>query len=224
MYPMPTWQVKINKICTVSCFVYFDFCWQLSLQRNHLNSVLKLWRQQILTKKEIIFGSDWFAGDCIECMANSDNVVRAGLTPKLIDTPTLVRTTSLLLLYCLDKEIKRQQMSHSLHVVGCNAWLHLLPCWDSQIWTSRRAFLCLYPGFNHCQHFGGCLVQLSGIECRRGYSVGPCLPLGLNPPYYKIMDACNLWTILTLFCFQFHPPVPDFAVSKWVLTIKTTTT
>jgi len=29
-------------------------------------------------------------GDCIECMANSDNVVRAGLTPKLIDTDTLV--------------------------------------------------------------------------------------------------------------------------------------
>lgn len=32
----------------------------------------------------------YLAGDCIECMANSDNVVRAGLTPKLIDTPTLV--------------------------------------------------------------------------------------------------------------------------------------
>jgi len=28
-------------------------------------------------------------GDCIECMACSDNVVRAGLTPKLRDTPTL---------------------------------------------------------------------------------------------------------------------------------------
>ena len=26
----------------------------------------------------------------MEVMANSDNVVRAGLTPKLIDTPTLV--------------------------------------------------------------------------------------------------------------------------------------
>lgn len=32
----------------------------------------------------------YLAGDCIECMANSDNVVRAGLTPKLIDVPTLV--------------------------------------------------------------------------------------------------------------------------------------
>lgn len=25
----------------------------------------------------------YLSGDCIECMANSDNVVRAGLTPKL---------------------------------------------------------------------------------------------------------------------------------------------
>jgi len=32
----------------------------------------------------------YLQGDCVECMANSDNVVRAGLTPKLIDTPTLV--------------------------------------------------------------------------------------------------------------------------------------
>ncbi|XP_077297025.1 mannose phosphate isomerase [Arctopsyche grandis] len=29
-------------------------------------------------------------GDCIECMACSDNVVRAGLTPKFIDVPTLI--------------------------------------------------------------------------------------------------------------------------------------
>ena len=32
----------------------------------------------------------YLSGDCVEVMANSDNVVRAGLTPKLIDTPTLV--------------------------------------------------------------------------------------------------------------------------------------
>jgi len=31
----------------------------------------------------------YLCGDCIECMACSDNVVRAGLTPKLIDVPTL---------------------------------------------------------------------------------------------------------------------------------------
>lgn len=32
----------------------------------------------------------YLAGDCVECMANSDNVVRAGLTPKHKDVPTLV--------------------------------------------------------------------------------------------------------------------------------------
>ncbi|XP_045449253.1 mannose-6-phosphate isomerase [Melitaea cinxia] len=32
----------------------------------------------------------YLSGDCVECMACSDNVVRAGLTPKYIDVPTLV--------------------------------------------------------------------------------------------------------------------------------------
>lgn len=32
----------------------------------------------------------YLSGDCVECMAGSDNVVRAGLTPKLRDTETLV--------------------------------------------------------------------------------------------------------------------------------------
>ena len=32
----------------------------------------------------------YLAGDCIECMALSDNVVRVGLTPKFKDIPTLV--------------------------------------------------------------------------------------------------------------------------------------
>ncbi|KPI99980.1 Mannose-6-phosphate isomerase [Papilio xuthus] len=32
----------------------------------------------------------YLSGDCIECMACSDNVVRAGLTPKHIDLPTLI--------------------------------------------------------------------------------------------------------------------------------------
>ena len=31
----------------------------------------------------------YLAGECVECMATSDNVVRAGLTPKLRDVPTL---------------------------------------------------------------------------------------------------------------------------------------
>ena len=33
----------------------------------------------------------YLAGDCVECMACSDNVVRAGLTPKLKDKDTLVK-------------------------------------------------------------------------------------------------------------------------------------
>ncbi|KAJ2705525.1 Mannose-6-phosphate isomerase [Coemansia spiralis] len=32
----------------------------------------------------------YISGDCIECMATSDNVVRAGLTPKLRDVPVLL--------------------------------------------------------------------------------------------------------------------------------------
>lgn len=31
----------------------------------------------------------YISGECIECMATSDNVVRAGLTPKLRDVQTL---------------------------------------------------------------------------------------------------------------------------------------
>jgi mannose-6-phosphate isomerase len=31
----------------------------------------------------------YLSGDCVECMANSDNVVRGGLTPKYIDIPTI---------------------------------------------------------------------------------------------------------------------------------------
>lgn len=32
----------------------------------------------------------YLSGDCIECMANSDNVIRAGLTPKLRDVESLI--------------------------------------------------------------------------------------------------------------------------------------
>merc|ERR1711991_757054 len=32
----------------------------------------------------------YLSGDCVECMATSDNVVRAGLTPKLRDSKTLI--------------------------------------------------------------------------------------------------------------------------------------
>ena len=32
----------------------------------------------------------YLSGNCVECMATSDNVVRAGLTPKFKDSATLV--------------------------------------------------------------------------------------------------------------------------------------
>ncbi|XP_070158372.1 mannose-6-phosphate isomerase isoform X3 [Polyergus mexicanus] len=36
----------------------------------------------------------YLSGDCIECMACSDNVIRAGLTPKPKDVPTLIQILS----------------------------------------------------------------------------------------------------------------------------------
>lgn len=36
----------------------------------------------------------YLAGDCVECMACSDNVIRAGLTPKYKDVETLLRLVS----------------------------------------------------------------------------------------------------------------------------------
>ena len=43
----------------------------------------------------------YLSGDCIECMACSDNVVRAGLTPKLIDVSTLC---DMLIYQCPDND------------------------------------------------------------------------------------------------------------------------
>lgn len=50
----------------------------------------------------------YLSGDCIECMACSDNVVRAGLTPKLKDTNTLI---NLLSYKCEPSSAKRFQPS-----------------------------------------------------------------------------------------------------------------
>ncbi|XP_041989112.1 mannose-6-phosphate isomerase [Aricia agestis] len=44
--------------------------------------------QAIFLKPNLIHA--YLSGDCVECMACSDNVVRAGLTPKHMDVPTLV--------------------------------------------------------------------------------------------------------------------------------------
>ncbi|XP_076172830.1 mannose phosphate isomerase [Ptiloglossa arizonensis] len=50
----------------------------------------------------------YLSGDCIECMACSDNVVRAGLTPKLKDVPTLIE---MLLYNCEPVSAKKFQPS-----------------------------------------------------------------------------------------------------------------
>ncbi|KAI0269431.1 mannose-6-phosphate isomerase [Gloeopeniophorella convolvens] len=51
---------------------------------------------QLAPGKAIFLGAGephaYISGDIIECMANSDNVIRAGLTPKLRDIPNLVST------------------------------------------------------------------------------------------------------------------------------------
>lgn len=44
--------------------------------------------QAIFLKPNLLHA--YLSGDCVECMACSDNVVRAGLTPKHIDVPTLI--------------------------------------------------------------------------------------------------------------------------------------
>ncbi|KAK9170876.1 Phosphomannose isomerase type I family protein [Cryptosporidium meleagridis] len=36
----------------------------------------------------------YISGECLECMANSDNVIRCGLTPKFKDVPTLIRAVN----------------------------------------------------------------------------------------------------------------------------------
>ncbi|CAL7943442.1 unnamed protein product [Xylocopa violacea] len=50
----------------------------------------------------------YLSGDCVECMACSDNVIRAGLTPKLKDVPTLIEMLSYV---CEPASTKRFQPS-----------------------------------------------------------------------------------------------------------------
>ncbi len=60
----------------------------------------------------------YLSGDCIECMACSDNVVRAGLTPKLIDAVTLCE---LLRYDCApEEEMKFQPTSENASVLVYN--------------------------------------------------------------------------------------------------------
>ena len=65
----------------------------------------------------------FLSGDCIECMACSDNVVRAGLTPKLIDVPTLC---DMLIYECpedgkVDETFKFKPIKESDHSLVFNA-------------------------------------------------------------------------------------------------------
>ena len=46
----------------------------------------------MLSRADVNHKHDIYIADIIECMANSDNVIRAGLTPKLRDIPNLVNT------------------------------------------------------------------------------------------------------------------------------------
>ncbi|XP_077264341.1 mannose phosphate isomerase [Temnothorax americanus] len=48
----------------------------------------------------------YLSGDCIECMACSDNVIRAGLTPKLKDVETLIQVLSF---ECKSSSVKKIQ-------------------------------------------------------------------------------------------------------------------
>lgn len=43
----------------------------------------------------------YIEGDCLECMATSDNVIRAGLTPKLRDTEVLCSSLSYSMADCI---------------------------------------------------------------------------------------------------------------------------
>ena len=52
--------------------------------------------------------------DIIECMANSDNVIRAGLTPKLRDIPNLVNTLTYVAAPASRHAVKPQPFSDTL--------------------------------------------------------------------------------------------------------------
>lgn len=74
--------------------------WVLSLRANYPTGDVGLFSFYMLNRLELTPGEGIFleantphaylSGDMVECMANSDNVVRAGLTPKFKDIPTLL--------------------------------------------------------------------------------------------------------------------------------------
>lgn len=54
-------------------------------------AVLNSSNEGMIEKKVFIILITSFISDCVECMACSDNVIRAGLTPKYRDVDTLLK-------------------------------------------------------------------------------------------------------------------------------------
>ncbi|XP_050310645.1 mannose-6-phosphate isomerase [Anthonomus grandis grandis] len=76
--------------------VYAELVERLHSQFPYDNGVLMVYflnYMQLMPGDAIFLGANephaYLSGDCIECMACSDNVVRAGLTPKFVDVNTL---------------------------------------------------------------------------------------------------------------------------------------
>ena len=69
----------------------------------------------------------YLSGDCVECMACSDNVVRAGLTPKLIDVEVLC---SMLEYVCTEGE---KSVKFPSHIESENSVLYEAPVPDFSV-------------------------------------------------------------------------------------------
>ncbi|CAG9771619.1 unnamed protein product [Ceutorhynchus assimilis] len=81
---------------TQRAYLHADLVQRLHSQFPYDNGVLMVYFLNYLKlhpSEAIFLGANephaYLSGDCIECMACSDNVVRAGLTPKLVDVDTL---------------------------------------------------------------------------------------------------------------------------------------
>lgn len=57
-------------------------------------TLVQPWSTNLLASFISLARDNGLSPDCVECMACSDNTVRAGLTPKFIDVPTLCEMLS----------------------------------------------------------------------------------------------------------------------------------
>ena len=73
----------------------------------------------------------YLSGELVECMATSDNVVRAGLTPKLRDTEVLCSSLTYAQVICrphnCDRRLKRPAPAHASVRIGGH-WHGGKPC------------------------------------------------------------------------------------------------